>query len=121
MPLEKTDEVDSIGTDNETENIILSIIDDLNWNDEDTHIVLLQEKINNYLGFIESGEIKEVYPEAEGRNIELVIYAKYNLTERAIQFLTYASEIILNAGYTLLCYEWLPTEDGELEEWRKVL
>ncbi|WP_370590617.1 DUF6572 domain-containing protein, partial [Xylophilus sp. ASV27] len=55
MNVENTTIVDAVGTDKETDEVRLSIFDHLPWDTE--HLRLLQDKINVYLGFIESGEI----------------------------------------------------------------
>lgn len=43
------------------------ISDHLDWDDELEHIHALQEKINAYLRFVESGEILGKYPQAAGK------------------------------------------------------
>ncbi|MDR6534474.1 DUF6572 domain-containing protein [Variovorax soli] len=63
MTVENTSIVDAVGTDTETGEVRLSIIDHLPWDTE--HLRLLQDKINVYLGFIESGEIYVSYPSAK--------------------------------------------------------
>ena len=69
MAVDNTKTIDLIGIDNETGIVILTISDHLDWKETDTHLVLLQDKINCYLRFIESGEIYETYPEAKNKNI----------------------------------------------------
>lgn len=101
MSLEKTNEVDAIGIDNETGCVTLSVIDDLEWEDEGEHLSLLQEKINCYLSFIESGEIYSSYPQAEGRNFEIKIYFKYDFPQICKDFLEKSSKIISEAGFYL--------------------
>ena len=49
--------------------IILTIADDLDWNDSRAHQYTLQTKMNRYLAFIESGEILEHHPDAGTRRI----------------------------------------------------
>lgn len=101
MALEKTSEIDSIGIDNQTGVVILSIIDDLNWENENYHLNLLQEKINIYLSFIESGEIYETYPNAKNRVVEIKIYFKHELVESGFDFINNAKTIIEESGFKL--------------------
>ncbi len=101
MSLEQINEIDTIGIDNATGVVVLSIIDGLDWQDEQNHLEVLQEKINNYLSFIESGDIYNAYPDAKERAIEIKIFAKYDFTEKAFQFLINAEKIIANAGFKL--------------------
>jgi hypothetical protein len=101
MSLENASEIDSIGIDNENDNIIMSIIDGHDWEDEQGHLLLLQDKINLYLRFIESGEIYKSYPNAKGRFIEIKIYAKYDIPESGVDFLEEASKIVNSKRYEM--------------------
>ena len=42
-------------------NVVLTISDHLPWDMKMEHIFILQEKINSYLGAIETGELNEKY------------------------------------------------------------
>ncbi len=70
----QTNLIDAIGTHTI---IRLLIVDPLPWNaNEADHLFMLQEKINTYIAFIESGQIYKDYPtaeEASGFEIELVL------------------------------------------------
>lgn len=37
--------------------VLLTISDHLDWTDVNSHLYLLQEKVNTYLGYIESGQL----------------------------------------------------------------
>lgn len=101
MTIEKLNEVDAVGIDNETGYVTLIIIDHLDWEDEVSHLRLLQEKINRYLSFWESGEVYETYPEADGRKMEIKIYVKHDLPQICIEFLERVSQIIGDEGFVL--------------------
>jgi hypothetical protein len=103
MSIEQPKTIDAIGVDNETGITKLAIIDDLDWEDEGKHLTILQDKINLYLGFIESGDIYESYPDSKGRNLEIKIYSKYDIPEIGIKFINKAYEVITEAGFTLSC------------------
>lgn len=47
---------------------MLTISDHLDWDNEQGHLRTLQEKLNLYLAFIESGELLVKYPQAAGRH-----------------------------------------------------
>ena len=47
------------------------------WDDSE-HLLLLQEKLNSYLAFIESGEIYESYPRAMGRQLVIDLVLKHS-------------------------------------------
>jgi hypothetical protein len=101
MSLQNVNEVDAIGIDKETGFVTLAIFDSLNWEDEESHLMLLQEKLNVYLSFIESGEIYSVYEKAKGREIEISIHFKHDIPYRCKEFLDKASIIISDAGFHL--------------------
>ncbi|MFD0588389.1 DUF6572 domain-containing protein [Paenibacillus sp. GCM10027627] len=101
MALQKTNELDAIGVDNITGFVTLAIFDSLEWANEEEHLFLIQEKINAYLEFLESGEIYSVYEHAEGRNIEIKIYFKYDIPQNCMEFLEKAAEIVAVAGFRL--------------------
>ena len=103
MSIEDKDKIDSIGVNKDTAMVTLAITDHLNWENEYEHLIMLQEKINLYLSFLESGEIYESYPIAKGKNIEIKIYAKYDLTEKAEEFLNFAYAKVVEAGFNLSC------------------
>ena len=77
----------------------MKIIDHLDWKNEEEHLLLLQEKINMYLTFIESGQIYEDAPEREGKKIVISVSFACALTENAIKFLFTVANILDAAGY----------------------
>ena len=95
MSVEDVKTVDAISIDVDG-NIVLTISDHLEWNDE--HLLLLQEKLNNYLSFIESGEISESYPPAKDSKIKINVVYKYEPTIEGVLFLSKCSSIISKAG-----------------------
>jgi hypothetical protein len=99
MTVENTSTVDAVGTDKETGEVRLSIFDHLPWDTE--HLCLLQDKINVYLGFIESGEIYVSYPNAKGRPLVIDAYTKFRPTEDAARFLRQAEAVAANYGASL--------------------
>jgi hypothetical protein len=55
MILEK-DELDAVAISEDGQREVLEIFDHLDWENEDEHISLLQNKINSYLVFIQNGQ-----------------------------------------------------------------
>lgn len=99
MSIDQIGVIDLIGIENSSGNLELTISDHLEWADKE-HLLLLQEKINNYLGFIESNEIYTVYPNAQGRNITINLVCKYPPDRNGIYFLSQVTSIIKKAGMT---------------------
>jgi len=107
MTIEQTDKIDFIG-ENESGNIVLTVSDHLEWDKENEKLLLLQEKINSYLAFIESDEILEHYPNSKYKAYIINIVSKYKPTEEAEKFLNLAKETIIEAGFNL---KWELLED----------
>jgi hypothetical protein len=101
VTIEQTDKIDFLSVENETGIVKLTISDHLDWSQESDHLLLLQEKINTYLRFIESGELVEVYPDAKGKNVLINIAAKYKPTEKCLEFLGKARSVIEEADLRL--------------------
>ena len=101
MSIEQLDKVDFIGIDNVSGAVTLTIADHLDWTDVRYHLLKLQEKLNAYLSFCESGELYETYPEAVGRNIVFEVVAKHALHPEGKSFLTKAKRVVESAGFRL--------------------
>lgn len=98
MSIEDPDVIDIISTDKNSGIVVLSTTDHLEWSDNE-HLYKIQEKINSYLAFIESGEIYESYPKAKGKRIEIEVIFKYPPDEQGICFLNKCSEAVHSAGF----------------------
>lgn len=102
MSIEQADVVDAISLDEKTGCVMLSIFDHLDWlNEEYEHVFMLQEKLNKYLAFIESGEISGAYPASKDRCIMIEIVAKYPMSSNAEEFFGKARDIVEGAGFAL--------------------
>lgn len=108
MSVEDAAIVDFIGVDTQTGQCVLTISDYLPWSDQE-HLILLQEKLNRYLAFIESGEIVEEFSEANGREIRIDVVLKYEPDDGALSFLEEAQRVVSDAGLTLT---WGRLESG---------
>ena len=89
--LEKPNVVDAIGTEKTTGDIILTITDSWDWEDEQQHLLALQAKLNSYFNFIESGQIFDEYPNAKGRKLVIDVVTRFPLPEIGVQFLEKAN------------------------------
>jgi hypothetical protein len=99
MTVQKSKLVDAIGVDNMTGFVTLFIFDDLEWEKEEEHLLLIQEKLNVYLHFIESGEVYNAYSQAANKDIEIKIHFKYQFPDSCIYFFEQVKEIIVDSGY----------------------
>ena len=90
MTVEDVNKIDMIGISLDDQDMVnLGISDHLIWGSPiEEHLYKLQEKINSYIQFIETGEIYSAFPETKGTNKK-----KYNdlfqthTSERVIIFL----------------------------------
>ena len=99
MSIEQSDRVDAVGVDASSGKVILTISDDLDWSDESSHLLALQDKLNAYLRFIESGELLEKYPAAAGRKVRIQVFCKYAPSLDGERLLERAREIVEGAGF----------------------
>ncbi|MFZ5531627.1 MAG: DUF6572 domain-containing protein [Pseudomonadota bacterium] len=96
MAINKTDVIDAIGTDIDTGMVVLSLICAEEMTPE--ALLLVQEKLNSYLTFIESGEIYSSYPSAKGKDLHIRIYSQFRPQGMAAEFLALAEPIVTGAG-----------------------
>jgi CRP-like cAMP-binding protein len=98
MSVVETDKIDAIGVDKEGQRVFLTIIDSLVWDGENVHLFTLQEKINSYLFFIESGELKKSFPDADGFSAVIELILRYAPSDEAIGFFDKTTQILLDKG-----------------------
>jgi hypothetical protein len=102
MSIEQTNIVDFLSIDKASGDVFLTISDHLAWDEnEGTHLELLQDKLNAYLRFIESGELVRECPQVVGRSIVINLVSKFPLSRTAKTFIGKASEAIRDAGFKL--------------------
>jgi glycerophosphoryl diester phosphodiesterase len=98
MSVENTKIIDFISTDSNA-NVVLTISDHLEWDVENEHLLLLQNKINAYLEFIENGDLFEKYPDAKGRKIVVNLVTKHSLNKIALDFIGRVKDFLADHGY----------------------
>jgi hypothetical protein len=73
MSVENRELIDFISID-PSNKVALTISDHLKWDNNEDHLLILQDKINAYLEVIESGQIYEIYPDAVDKNFIEVFF-----------------------------------------------
>lgn len=107
MTVDDVRTVDCLGLESGSGHVILTIVDPLDWDSDQEHIRLLEQKLNAYLAFVESGEVFERLHSEIGRAVvpstpvEISILARYPMSAEGERFLGYATEEIRNAGFAL--------------------
>ena len=71
LNVEKTDVIDSIGFDKESNTLALLLADGMDWLDERKHLKLLDRKIKNYFTYIETKQFQPKYKSAERFEIQI--------------------------------------------------
>jgi len=102
MSVVDTDSIDAIGLDKEAKRLFLTIIDPLIWDDENVHLFTLQEKINTYLHFVESGELLKAMPDGKGADVAIEVVLKHMPTNEAISFFDKTMQILFDKGIVLV-------------------
>ena len=97
MSVTDIEKIDLISTDPKGV-IRLTISDHLDWEEEESHLRTLQDKINKYLEFIESGQIYDDYPEAKGKELRIDVVSKYDLTELGNDFIRIVDDKLIESG-----------------------
>lgn len=99
--------IDSIGIRASDGAVNLVISDHLAWGDEcGTHLLVLQDKLNSYIGFIESGEIYSAFPTATGKKLIINIYFKYPPPAEGLKFISQVESILNDIGIELKITEF---------------
>ena len=101
MGLENVSMVDAVGIEPASDCVVLSIIDSWDWSDERGHLLALQNKLNSYLGFIESGQMNEAYPTADGKSLRIDLISRYPLPTIALNFLNNAKAVAQELAISL--------------------
>jgi hypothetical protein len=102
MTVEDVDKIDFVTGERKTGDMVLTISDHLDWDENaGEHLLVLQKKLNTYLEFIESGQIYAKVPQAVGRKIVIQVMGKFPLSEEASRFYRLAGKAIEEYGHSL--------------------
>ena len=101
MSIEDKDKIDFISIRRSSDDVILTISDHLDWEDELFHLEMLQDKLNVYIEFIEGGQIYEDYPQSKGRKLVIEIVSKEEYNPEGREFLDKAKPIVQSIGAEL--------------------
>ena len=105
----KPTELDAIGTvDNHLE---LLLVDPVDWQEEieAVHLEILQEKLNNYIYFLESKQYVERYGDSFDKKVIHITF-QYSPSDNGLAFLAAAQKVLQNTDMSLKI---------ELPEWEK--
>lgn len=93
MAIDDVNVVDGLAVDSRNGVLFLLLTDHLQWGQEEDclsekdHLLLLQEKINAYVSFVESGQFKNNYPNVKIKSAVIEINFQYEITPNCQRFL----------------------------------
>ena len=99
MSIEQLDVIDDLHMEGETGPVVLTILDPLDWSDPASHKQALQQKINVYLAFVESGEMFRDHPEVLQRPVVIHVASKFEPDPDALLFFAEARTALAAAGF----------------------
>jgi hypothetical protein len=88
-----------IVSESESGAVVLTISDHLDWHDTISHQRTLQEKLNRYLSFVESGEILKHRPSAAVKPVIIRVVCQHEPDALGRGFLQRARSMIEKAGF----------------------
>lgn len=103
MAIDNPNVIDGMAIDKDRNALVLLLTDHLVWEGEDAlsefnHLNLLQDKINAYISFLESGQYKENYPAESFSMAVIEIHFKYSITDNCEKFLNAVQNQIGQSG-----------------------
>ncbi len=103
MSVSEPDVIDVMGLDRETGHVVLTVSDHLDWDADflGEHLAALELKLGRYFQFVSSGQVKEAYPQADGRGVRVEVVFKFSPVESARIWLDAARSESLRRGCSL--------------------
>jgi hypothetical protein len=90
--------IDGLGISEGDGKAVLTISDHLSWQDSKTHFDLLERKIGAYLAFIQSGQIVDSLPTAEGKGVRIELIHEHAPNDAARRFISAAQQQLKTLG-----------------------
>jgi hypothetical protein len=97
MSVAEFDKIDGMGKSVNGNELLFLITDHLDWLDEYNHLLILQDKINSYLRFIEAKQYADAYPQEIFDGYIIEIHFQYGVSENCLKFL----DVVANQSKTL--------------------
>lgn len=93
--------VDGIALTDDNEGIVLLLSDHLDWDDEYNHLLILQEKLNAYIYFLEEKQYEEIYSNANIVYGIIDIHFLHKITKNVKKFLKSVQVQLEELGITM--------------------
>ncbi|HRI72738.1 MAG TPA: hypothetical protein PK156_51230 [Polyangium sp.] len=104
MSIVEKNKIDIVAVNHDSSIVRLVITDHLLWDEFDTHAQMLQDKVNTYLDFIESGQIFRLQDPRvpEAAKIHIVLALQHPPTNAASELFLRISEFLSGLGLTFV-------------------
>lgn len=100
MALHDTSTIDALGVE-DSGTLVLSLMDEVDWQDPQAHWHHLTDKLNSYLNFLVSGEVLEHHPDAVSGRVRVDVIFKYPPPDEVTVALGYSQKLVGMQGYAL--------------------
>ena len=101
MAVDNPNVIDFISVDGRGR-LVLTISDHMEWDQERKHLFALQEKINRYLSFVESGQLTRQRPQDASRPIVISVVALHKMDDQSEQMFLTFQNCLAKSGYELV-------------------
>ena len=103
MSVLDTDMIDYVYLDEDDLTPVLVVSDPLTWKppEDEAHLEALREKLNAQIAFVETGQIRNVWPGYEGGLVKVEVVARHSLNRAAEEFYGVAKRIMTKANMDL--------------------
>src|SRR3954454_14828870 len=108
MSVLETDLVDYIYLDDDEETPVLVVSDPLSWRppEDALHLDALREKLNAQIAFVETGQLRNIWPVYDGRLVRVEVVARCKLNDAASAFYVVAKDAMAKANMDLAFRLW---------------
>ena len=108
MSVLERDIVDYIYLDDDEETPVLVVSDPLTWRppEDAVHLDALRDKLNAQIAFVETGQIRSVWPVYTGGLVRVEVVAKCALNQQASEFYVIAKRTMAKANMDLAFRLW---------------
>ena len=103
MSVLETDLVDYVYLDEENQTPVLVVSDPLSWKppEDEDHLEALRTKLNSQIAFVETGQIRGVWPGFAGGLVRVEVVARFALNRMAEEFYGVARQTMRQANMAL--------------------
>ncbi len=103
MSVLETDLVDYVYLDDQSMTPVLVVSDPLTWKppEDELHLDALRDKLNAQIAFVETGQIRSVWPGYVGGLVKVEVVARYALNRAAEEFYGVAGGVMRKANMHL--------------------